>query len=153
MVFVIVKHGDNKETLFNADCMIASLLDNIKHRCGLVKSMDIALCDVHGCVHHFDENLREYASTFMKEREKYVLVKREKTDENGVKYTSLLNGMRKTDPELLSKIEGGPTEVEEVLPQNTHQPLERQKSTKAQETRLSVSLAGKRRGRAVSKIS
>ncbi|XP_065055556.1 uncharacterized protein CXorf65 homolog [Rhopilema esculentum] len=151
MVFIVVSHGDRKETLFNANCMVATLLDSIKERCGLAKSASIDICSESGSMCHLEDHLRENGSKFVKEREKYILVRREKCDDNTIKYSSLLKGLQKSNPDLYGFIEGKAVEREEVTPQPLPELTERKKSIRPTDKKSSISSL-KRKGRVNVKV-
>lgn len=148
MAFFVVQHGDQKKTLFNANCKVAILLDNIKLRCGCDKTTMIDLFDSTGSMCRLEDHPKDNGIKFVRERETYILVKRE--EHNGItKYTCLLKGLESSDPELLDQIEG---RSQEQRPSNSRL-AERRISTKLPDKKhIAHALIAKRKSRPFNKI-
>ncbi|XP_031568799.1 uncharacterized protein LOC116303408 isoform X2 [Actinia tenebrosa] len=90
-MFITVKFGDCEEALFNANCQIIHLLEDIKRRCRCTQEDLVDLSDIHGSVRCLIDNQKSNASDFLKERETFILVKVEKLEGNDrPTYTPLL---------------------------------------------------------------
>ncbi|KAI0215534.1 Lysozyme [Lamellibrachia satsuma] len=84
-------HRDKEDEVFNANCWCISLLDNIREKCQCPNDMEVELSDEHGHVKHLSELPYRYASELLQERERLVLLRVERGDEDDLpKYVPLL---------------------------------------------------------------
>ncbi|XP_070534944.1 uncharacterized protein CXorf65 homolog [Ptychodera flava] len=93
-MFITVRYGDSEEALFNPNCRTMLLLENIKQRCRCDEDVEVDLSDNEGNIKylHVAESLQKYANEILKERETFVLVKVERSEEsNKAHYVPLLN--------------------------------------------------------------
>lgn len=94
MVYISVRYGESQQEIFNPNCKTYLLLKTIKHKCKCDREADIELSDESGNI----KNLRDpgfqqrYATEFLDEREKLVLLKVTRSDieSNQLTYTPLL---------------------------------------------------------------
>ncbi|KAK3084948.1 hypothetical protein FSP39_021928 [Pinctada imbricata] len=76
----------------------------IRKKCKCDEDIIIDLVDLEGQVKNLSARSKEYASEVVNGRETYVLIRVEKVAENKYHYTSLLNDLENTNPDLLGKL-------------------------------------------------
>eukprot|EP00112_Aurelia_sp_Birch-Aquarium-sp1_P000112 Seg10086.1 transcript_id=Seg10086.1/GoldUCD/mRNA.D3Y31 product="hypothetical protein" protein_id=Seg10086.1/GoldUCD/D3Y31 len=101
---------------------------------------------------HLEDHLKENGSKYVTEREKYVLVKKEKTEGKSIKYSCLLSELQYSDPELLGMIEGRVIEHEQTSTQPSQ--MERRRSSKVVDNKkMSISMmALKKKSKGINKL-
>ncbi|XP_020908875.1 uncharacterized protein CXorf65 homolog isoform X2 [Exaiptasia diaphana] len=77
-MFITVRYGDGEQTLFNPQCKISALLEDIKRRCKCTKDALVDLSDESGNLKFLVDHPLSYASEILKERESFVLIRIEK---------------------------------------------------------------------------
>ncbi|KAL4223371.1 hypothetical protein ACF0H5_016841 [Mactra antiquata] len=103
--FIIVKYGDNEEALFNPWCSSFTLMEWIRKKCNCEDDMVIDLVDLEGQVTNLAGRAKEYATDIVTARGTYILIRVERLQDNGqFHYTSLLNNLEETNPELMVKL-------------------------------------------------
>ncbi|KAL4217510.1 hypothetical protein ACF0H5_023959 [Mactra antiquata] len=91
-MYITVRYGESQQEIFNPNCKTYLLLKTIKNKCKCGREADIELSDESGNI----KNLRDpgfqlrYASEFLDEREKLILLKVERPNNDGLLYTPLL---------------------------------------------------------------
>jgi hypothetical protein len=73
-MFFSVKFGDDEKALFNPDCAVQLLIDDIKKRCGCPKQVVIDLIDEHGDLVHISEHSTENGTPLFTNRGNYILL-------------------------------------------------------------------------------
>ncbi|EDO43935.1 predicted protein [Nematostella vectensis] len=114
-MFITVKYGEAEEALFNPNCRILHLLDDIKRRCKCTEEVLVDLSDVNGSVQNLADNQSCNATDFLKGRETFILVRVEKIE--GVErpiYTPLLRDSDYVTSEFLESLSRMPTDMLEV---------------------------------------
>ncbi|XP_066545781.1 uncharacterized protein C22orf15 isoform X2 [Amia ocellicauda] len=102
-MFITVCFGDDQKELFNPNCRIINLIHSLRERCNLECEECVDLVDESGELVNFSErqSSQEYASSFLKERHSYILIKVTKGEgSEGNKYESLLLNLGKSYPEV-----------------------------------------------------
>lgn len=103
--FIIVKYGDNEEAIFNPWCSSHTLMEWIRKKCNCDDDIVIDLVDMEGQVTNLAGRAREYAHEIVTARGIYILIRVERLPDNGqFHYTSLLNNLEETNPELMVKL-------------------------------------------------
>ena len=77
-MFIAVRCGNDEKLLFNPDCHIANLLDNMRQRFN-IENIDFSyldLCDEAGIAKDLPDHLQQYGSKFLATPGTYVLVER-----------------------------------------------------------------------------
>ncbi|CAB3983643.1 Hypothetical predicted protein [Paramuricea clavata] len=105
MSFITIRFGDDNHALFNPNCLVINLLDNIRKRCKCEKEAPIDLSDEDGSVQKLSEKQDQNASTILKQRGEYILLRVEKFSEKPNVYLPLLNGLEYSNPALLAKLQ------------------------------------------------
>ncbi|KXJ24019.1 uncharacterized protein LOC110249237 [Exaiptasia diaphana] len=104
-MFITVKFGEGEEALFNPNCQIFHLLQDIKRRCNCSREVQVDLSDVNGSVRCLIDNQKSNASDFLKEREMFILVRVEKIEGNERPiYTPLLKDADFVTSEFLESL-------------------------------------------------
>ena len=109
-MFFTLRYGEDDELLFNSNCSIKVLLENIKKRCKRAANEIIDLADDQAQVKNLsDQPDFKYASLLLQPRMTYILVKvnvfvDERTGDTHKTYTSLLDGLDDTNPEFLTRL-------------------------------------------------
>lgn len=94
-MFITVRFGDCQEALFNPNCMIKVLLEDIKKRCRRNREELIDLSDESGNLKNLLDHKTEYATDLLKARHSFILIRLEKKQgEDLFTYTPLLNDIR-----------------------------------------------------------
>jgi hypothetical protein len=77
-MFIIVRGGSDERLLFNPNCYIANLLDNIRQRFNIenIDHTHLDLCDETGVAKDLPKYLRQYGSRFLTNPGPYVVVER-----------------------------------------------------------------------------
>jgi hypothetical protein len=104
-MFFSVKFGDDEKALFNPDCAVQLLIDDIKKRCGCPKQVVIDLIDEHGDLVHISEHSTENGTPLFTNRGNYILLEVKKKDSEHIKYIPLLSGIAETYPEMLARLD------------------------------------------------
>ncbi|XP_014015899.1 uncharacterized protein C22orf15 [Salmo salar] len=102
-MFVTVQFGEGQTELFNLNCRVIDFIHNLKERCYLDSQDCVDLMDRTGELVNLSEKEKsmEQASSMMKERHSYVLIRICRGDgTEGQKYVPLLNDLSKSSPEL-----------------------------------------------------
>ncbi|XP_078523946.1 uncharacterized protein C22orf15 homolog [Lissotriton helveticus] len=107
-MFLTVKFGANEQVLLNLNCKIINLSKCLKEKskCGLDASID--LLDENGILANLSEmeNSPEYASNYLHERGRYVLVKLTRGEgQEPTRYESLLDNLGRRHPELAERLQ------------------------------------------------
>ncbi|KXJ24978.1 uncharacterized protein CXorf65 homolog isoform X1 [Exaiptasia diaphana] len=122
-MFITVRYGDGEQTLFNPQCKISALLEDIKRRCKCTKDALVDLSDESGNLKFLVDHPLSYASEILKERESFVLIRIEKKSEDeGSSYTPLLNDISTITAaflERLSKCESDATTAKQSAAKTT----------------------------------
>ncbi|XP_028400498.1 uncharacterized protein C22orf15-like [Dendronephthya gigantea] len=105
MSFITIRFGDNNHALFNLNCSVVNLLDNIRKRSNCDREAAIDLTDEEGNVQRLAEKLNENAITILRQRGEYVLLRVEKCQDKPDVYLSLLNGLEYSNPVLFEKLQ------------------------------------------------
>jgi len=107
MSFVTVKFSKDQSLLFNPNCKILVLLDDIKKRCKCPDNAIIEVSDTKGEIKHLQEHLDDYATSLLKGRETLILLEIKTNEETKeLRYVPLLKNVKKLYPgayERLSK--------------------------------------------------
>ncbi|XP_068686220.1 uncharacterized protein CXorf65 homolog [Montipora foliosa] len=147
-MFITVRFGDCQEALFNPNCVIKVLLEDIKKRCRRDREELIDLSDESGNLKNLLDHKSEYATDLLKARHSFILIRLDKKEgEQVFTYTPLLNDIRTVTSTFLQHLSRPQSSQSSVSPQSRK---ERRKSsgnwTKA---RTSLALSGelKKRGR------
>ncbi|XP_074633931.1 uncharacterized protein CXorf65 homolog isoform X2 [Acropora palmata] len=103
-MFITVRFGDCQEALFNPNCMIKVLLEDIKKRCRRNREELIDLSDESGNLKNLLDHKTEYATDLLKARHSFILIRLEKKQgEDLFTYTPLLNDIRTITSTFLQK--------------------------------------------------
>lgn len=106
-MFLTVKFGANEQVLLNLNCKIINLSKCLKEKskCGSDASID--LLDENGILANLSEmeNSPEYASNYLHERGRYVLVKITREGQEPTRYESLLDNLGRRHPELAERLQ------------------------------------------------
>lgn len=115
-MFITVKYGDHEEALFNPNCRILHLLEDIKRRCNCAENAVIDLSDLQGAVKNLTDHQASNGSEFLNERETFILVRVEKNIEGGEfpLYTPLLDDEDVLTKDFLESLRRTPTDTLEV---------------------------------------
>ncbi|XP_068728464.1 uncharacterized protein CXorf65-like [Montipora capricornis] len=116
-MFITVKYGDHEEALFNPNCRILHLLEDIKRRCNCPENVIIDLSDLSGSVKNLANNQSSNASDFLEERETLILVRVEKNPTEGRDvplYTPLLRDENVLTAGFLETLRRTPTDTLDV---------------------------------------
>ncbi|XP_055775371.1 uncharacterized protein C22orf15-like isoform X1 [Salvelinus fontinalis] len=103
-MFVTVLFGEAQTELFNLNCRMINFIHSLKERCDLDPQDCVDLMDRTGELVNLSdkEESMEQASSLMKKRHSYVLIRICKGDRTeGQKYVPLLNDLDKSHPELV----------------------------------------------------
>ncbi|XP_070303079.1 uncharacterized protein C22orf15-like [Salvelinus sp. IW2-2015] len=103
-MFVTVQFGEAQTELFNLNCRMINFIHSLKERCDLDPQDCVDLMDRTGELVNLSdkEESMEQASSLMKKRHSYVLIRICKGDRTeGQKYVPLLNDLDKSHPELV----------------------------------------------------
>ncbi|XP_052802053.1 uncharacterized protein CXorf65 homolog [Mya arenaria] len=103
--FIIVKYGENEEALFNPWCTSYTLMEWIRKKCNCDEEITIDLVDLDGQVTNLSGRAKDYAHELVNPRGIYILIRVDRLPDNGqFHYTSLLNNLEETNPELMVKL-------------------------------------------------
>ncbi|XP_052802167.1 uncharacterized protein CXorf65 homolog [Mya arenaria] len=103
--FIIVKYGENEEALFNPWCTSYTLMEWIRKKCNCDEEITIDLVDLDGQVTNLSGRAKDYAHELVTPRGIYILIRVDRLPDNGqFHYTSLLNNLEETNPELMVKL-------------------------------------------------
>ena len=77
-MFITVRSGNDERLIFNPDCHVANLLDNMKQRFNIenIEYTHLDLCDESGIAKDLPKYLRAYGSRLLTSPGTYVLVER-----------------------------------------------------------------------------
>lgn len=109
-MFFVLKFGFDEELLFNANCCMKVLLENIKKRCKIPSDQIIDLADEQAQIKNLSEQPEQkYASLLLQPRTTYILVRvnvfvDERTGDTHKTYTALVEGLDDTNPEFLIRL-------------------------------------------------
>ncbi|CAF0943677.1 unnamed protein product [Didymodactylos carnosus] len=104
-MLIIVLYGDNQRAIFNPDCKTINLISSIRKNCRCDRNICVDLCDLTGDLRHISESAeQEYASALFKDREKLVLIRIEKQNDQTLLYTPLLKDENTITNEFLSHL-------------------------------------------------
>lgn len=110
-MFITVRYGDDREQIFNPNCLVKILLQAIKDKCQCERNDILELSDPEGVVKNLHSNLTEYGTEFLSERETLILLRVEKADNENEEerplYIPLLDGMDE-DEEFIRKLNPNP---------------------------------------------
>ncbi|XP_028513957.1 uncharacterized protein CXorf65 homolog isoform X2 [Exaiptasia diaphana] len=75
-MFIVVRYGENEQSLFNLNCRTRVLYENIKERCDCDSEDCIDLADENGVLKGFPDRLteNEYGCEFLTSRASYILL-------------------------------------------------------------------------------
>lgn len=116
-MFITVKYGDHEEALFNPNCRILHLLEDIRRRCNCPENVVIDLSDLRGAVKNLTDHQSSNASEFLNERETFILVRVEKNTTEGRDfplYTPLLDDEDVLTTDFLESLRRTPTDTLEI---------------------------------------
>ncbi|XP_015221515.1 uncharacterized protein C22orf15 isoform X2 [Lepisosteus oculatus] len=102
-MFVTVQFGDNQKEMLNPNCRIINFIHCLKEKCSLEPEECVDLIDEAGELMCFSEreSSPEFASSFLKERHNYILIKVTRAEgSEGNKYEPLLQNTGKSYPDL-----------------------------------------------------
>ncbi|XP_071209589.1 uncharacterized protein C22orf15-like [Salvelinus alpinus] len=101
-MFVTVQFGEGQTELFNLNCRVIDFIHSLKERCCLDSQDCVDLMDRTGELVNLSEKEKsmEQASSLMKERHSYVLIRICSDGTEAQKYVPLLNDLGKSHPEL-----------------------------------------------------
>ncbi|KAM9547084.1 uncharacterized protein C22orf15-like isoform 1-T1 [Salvelinus alpinus] len=117
-MFVTVQFGEAQTELFNLNCRMINFIHSLKERCDLDPQDCVDLMDRTGELVNLSdkEESMEQASSLMKKRHSYVLIRICKGDRTeGQKYVPLLNDLDKSHPELVGNAKNKFIHSTEVL--------------------------------------
>ena len=77
-MFIVVKCSSNNELLVNTNSRVINVLRYVQRQGNVDPRIELDIADVHGEVKHLHENKDAYAYNFVREREKYILLKIER---------------------------------------------------------------------------
>jgi hypothetical protein len=77
-MLVLVRYGDNRELLVNSWCKISAFFDYVRKVSELELDTELDLCDSKGEIMRMAEQTDLFANQFLKEKEKYILLKVER---------------------------------------------------------------------------
>eukprot|EP00731_Ephydatia_muelleri_P022591 Em0015g174a len=100
-MFIFLRYGADDQVLFNPDCSIRLLLDNIKKRCCCQTKDVIALVDDKINIINLEESL-ENACFLFTDRGVYILVEVQKREDGVLVYKALLDS---PDSDIQAKLE------------------------------------------------
>ncbi|KAM9547085.1 uncharacterized protein CXorf65 homolog isoform 2-T2 [Salvelinus alpinus] len=102
-MFVTVQFGEAQTELFNLNCRMINFIHSLKERCDLDPQDCVDLMDRTGELVNLSdkEESMEQASSLMKKRHSYVLIRICSDRTEGQKYVPLLNDLDKSHPELV----------------------------------------------------
>ncbi|XP_055775372.1 uncharacterized protein C22orf15-like isoform X2 [Salvelinus fontinalis] len=102
-MFVTVLFGEAQTELFNLNCRMINFIHSLKERCDLDPQDCVDLMDRTGELVNLSdkEESMEQASSLMKKRHSYVLIRICSDRTEGQKYVPLLNDLDKSHPELV----------------------------------------------------
>jgi hypothetical protein len=81
-MFIIVRYGDDKRTIFNSCCTIKNLIKSIKKNCQISDNFELDLVDSNGLNSNLNSNLNDYANKVLKAKEIFILFKVESNKKN-----------------------------------------------------------------------
>lgn len=116
-MFITVKYGDHEEALFNPNCRILHLLEDIRRRCNCPENVVIDLSDLRGAVKNLTDHQSSNGNEFLNERETFILVRVEKNPTEGRDfplYTPLLDDEDVLTTDFLESLRRTPTDTLEI---------------------------------------
>ncbi|XP_028269909.1 uncharacterized protein C22orf15 isoform X2 [Parambassis ranga] len=101
-MFVTVLFGDSRMEMFNLNCKLINFIHHLKEKCGLDFKDCVELMDSSGKVMNLEtkQHSKAAASSVLRERQFYVLLRVCYDDAGRQKYVSLLNNYSQSHPEL-----------------------------------------------------
>ncbi|XP_039248520.2 uncharacterized protein LOC120326323 isoform X2 [Styela clava] len=92
-MFIVVNYGERKQALFNPNCKMQHLLENIKERCQFPRNIEIDLSDDIGNLKNLSKSTCQYANEILNvERENLVLIE---VRRNGKKNDDVIDGLKR----------------------------------------------------------
>ncbi|XP_074633930.1 uncharacterized protein CXorf65 homolog isoform X1 [Acropora palmata] len=151
-MFITVRFGDCQEALFNPNCMIKVLLEDIKKRCRRNREELIDLSDESGNLKNLLDHKTEYATDLLKARHSFILIRLEKKQgEDLFTYTPLLNDIRTITSTFLQHLTRPQSSQSSVSPPSRQG--RRKSSANWTKARTSLALSGELKKRARGKKS
>ncbi|XP_029188371.1 uncharacterized protein CXorf65 homolog [Acropora muricata] len=146
-MFITVRFGDCQEALFNPNCMIKVLLEDIKKRCRRNREELIDLSDESGNLKNLLDHKTEYATDLLKARHSFILIRLEKKQgEELFTYTPLLNDIRTITSTFLQHLTRPQSSQSSVSPPSRQG--RRKTSANWTKARTSLALSGELKKRA-----
>lgn len=146
-MFITVRFGDCQEALFNPNCMIKVLLEDIKKRCRRNREELIDLSDESGNLKNLLDHKTEYATDLLKARHSFILIRLEKKQgEELFTYTPLLNDIRTITSTFLQHLTRPQSSQSSVSPPSRQG--RRKSSANWTKARTSLALSGELKKRA-----
>lgn len=146
-MFITVRFGDCQEALFNPNCMIKVLLEDIKKRCRRNREELIDLSDESGNLKNLLDHKTEYATDLLKARHSFILIRLEKKQgEDLFTYTPLLNDIRTITTTFLQHLTRPQSSQSSVSPPSRQG--RRKSSANWTKARTSLALSGELKKRA-----
>ncbi|KAK2573638.1 Uncharacterized protein P5673_001315 [Acropora cervicornis] len=146
-MFITVRFGDCQEALFNPNCMIKVLLEDIKKRCRRNREELIDLSDESGNLKNLLDHKTEYATDLLKARHSFILIRLEKKQgEDLFTYTPLLNDIRTITSTFLQHLTRPQSSQSSVSPPSRQG--RRKSSANWTKARTSLALSGELKKRA-----
>jgi len=146
-MFITVRFGDCQEALFNPNCMIKVLLEDIKKRCRRNREELIDLSDESGNLKNLLDHKTEYATDLLKARHSFILIRLEKKQgEDLFTYTPLLNDTRTITSTFLQHLTRPQSSQSSVSPPSRQG--RRKSSANWTKARTSLALSGELKKRA-----
>lgn len=146
-MFITVRFGDCQEALFNPNCIIKVLLEDIKKRCRRNREELIDLSDESGNLKNLLDHKTEYATDLLKARHSFILIRLEKKQgEDLFTYTPLLNDIRTITSTFLQHLTRPQSSQSSVSPPSRQG--RRKSSANWTKARTSLALSGELKKRA-----
>ncbi|XP_015760052.1 PREDICTED: uncharacterized protein CXorf65 homolog [Acropora digitifera] len=146
-MFITVRFGDCQEALFNPNCIIKVLLEDIKKRCRRNREELIDLSDESGNLKNLLDHKTEYATDLLKARHSFILIRLEKKQgEELFTYTPLLNDIRTITSTFLQHLTRPQSSQSSVSPPSRQG--RRKSSANWTKARTSLALSGELKKRA-----
>lgn len=146
-MFITVRFGDCQEALFNPNCMIKVLLEDIKKRCRRNREELIDLSDESGNLKNLLDHKTEYATDLLKARHSFILIRLEKKQgEDLFTYTPLLNDIRTITTTFLQHLTRPQSSQSSISPPSRQG--RRKSSANWTKARTSLALSGELKKRA-----
>ncbi|KAG9487439.1 uncharacterized protein C22orf15 homolog [Eleutherodactylus coqui] len=107
-MFITVKFGADRHILLNPNCKLVNLAESLRDKCQCGSEVSIDLLDESGNLMNLCdlEGSQDIATTYLKERQSYVLVKIIRGEgSEPARYESLLENLWKRHPDLAERLQ------------------------------------------------